>query len=44
MFLAEWDSIDALLASREDPEHEQFRQLVVPFAAGVKPTVHFELV
>jgi quinol monooxygenase YgiN len=42
MFLAEWESIEAHLASRPEPAHEQFRQIVVPFTAGAKPTVHFE--
>lgn len=44
MFLAHWDSVEAHLASRPEPAHEAFRQLVVPFTAGAKPTVHFEAV
>jgi quinol monooxygenase YgiN len=42
MFLAEWDSIEAHLASRPEPAHEQFRQHVLPYTNGAKPTVHFE--
>jgi len=42
MFLAEWESIEAHLASRREPAHEQFRQFVLPFTAGAKPTVHFD--
>jgi quinol monooxygenase YgiN len=41
MFLAEWISIEAHHASREAPEHAAFRELLLPFAAGAKPTVHF---
>lgn len=42
MFLAEWDSVEAHLASRPEPAHERFRQHVLPFTAGAKPTVHFD--
>ncbi len=42
MFLAEWESIEAHLASRPEPAHAQFRKLVVPYTTGAKPTVHFE--
>lgn len=42
MFLAQWESLEAHLTSREAPEHAEFRALVLPFAAGAKPTVHFE--
>ena len=42
MFLAEWQSIEAHLASRPEPAHEEFRSHVLPFTAGAKPTVHFE--
>jgi quinol monooxygenase YgiN len=42
MFLAEWESVDAHLASRPEPAHEQFRKLVLPYTTGAKPTVHFE--
>ena len=42
MFLAEWESVEAHLASRPEPAHEQFRQLVRPYTAGAKPTVHFD--
>lgn len=41
MFLAEWESIEAHLASRPEPVHEQFRQYVRPFISGAKTTVHF---
>lgn len=41
MFLAEWDSIEAHLASREEPAHAEFRALLMPYAAGAKETVHF---
>jgi quinol monooxygenase YgiN len=42
MLIAEWESLEAHLSSREAPEHARFRELVLPFAAGAKPTVHFE--
>lgn len=42
MFLAEWESVDAHLASRPEPAHERFRQIVLPFTAGARQTVHFE--
>ena len=42
MFLAEWESVEAHLASRPEPAHEQFRQHVLPYTNGAKPTVHFE--
>jgi quinol monooxygenase YgiN len=42
MFLAEWESVGAHLASRPEPAHEQFRQVVVPYTSGAKPTVHFD--
>lgn len=42
MFLAEWESIEAHLASRPEPAHEKFRQIVRPFTTGAKQTVHFE--
>jgi quinol monooxygenase YgiN len=41
MFLAEWESIEAHIASRAEPAHVAFRELLVPFAAGARPTVHF---
>ena len=41
MFLAEWESVEAHLASRPEPTHEEFRQIVLPYTAGAKPTVHF---
>lgn len=41
MFLAEWQSVEAHLASRPEPAHEQFRQIVRPYTTGAKPTVHF---
>ena len=42
MFLAEWESVEAHLASRPEPAHEQFRQIVLPYTNGAKPTVHFD--
>lgn len=42
MFLAEWESVETHLASRTEPAHEQFRQIVLPFVAGPKGTFHFE--
>ena len=41
MFLAEWDSLEAHLASRPEPAHARFRELVLPFVASAKTTVHF---
>jgi quinol monooxygenase YgiN len=41
MFLAEWESIEAHLASQPEPAHEAFRQVVVPYTAGAGRTVHF---
>lgn len=41
MFLAEWESVEAHLASRPEPAHEEFRTIVRPYTAGAKPTVHF---
>lgn len=41
MFLAEWVSIEAHLASRPEPAHERFRQVVKPYVVGAKQTVHF---
>lgn len=41
MFLAEWESIEAHLESRQEPAHARFRELVVPWTAGAKTTVHF---
>jgi len=41
MFLAEWESIEAHLASREEPAHAEFRKVVLPYTAGAKQTVHF---
>lgn len=41
MFLAEWESVEAHLASRPEPTHEEFRQIVLPYTAGAKQTVHF---
>ena len=42
MFLAEWESVGAHLASRPEPTHEEFRQIVRPYTAGSKGTFHFE--
>ena len=44
MFLAEWQSIEAHLESRPEPAHAKFRELVLPFVAAAKTTVHFHLV
>jgi len=41
MFLAVWESIDAHLASRPEPAHAEFRNIVLPYTAGAKRTVHF---
>lgn len=41
MFLAEWQSIEAHLESRPEAAHAQFRELVLPFVAAAKTTVHF---
>lgn len=41
MFLAEWDSIEAHQESRHEPAHVQFRELLLPYAAGARETVHF---
>lgn len=41
MFLAEWDSIEAHAASRHEAAHVQFRELLLPYAAGARETVHF---
>ena len=42
MLLAEWESIEAHIESRSEPAHVEFRAIVLPFAAGAKPTVHFD--
>jgi quinol monooxygenase YgiN len=42
MFLAEWASIEAHLASRREPAHAEFRNIVVPYTSGAKQTVHFK--
>lgn len=41
MFLAEWQSLEAHLASRPEPAHARFREIVLPFVASAKTTVHF---
>ena len=41
MFLAEWESVEAHLASRVEPTHAEFRDIVVPYTSGAKQTVHF---
>jgi quinol monooxygenase YgiN len=41
MLLAEWVSIEAHLESRSEPAHVEFREMLLPFAAGAEPTVHF---
>lgn len=42
MLLAEWSSIEAHQRSRMEPAHVQFREMLLPFAADARPTVHFE--
>lgn len=44
MFLAEWQSLEAHLASRPEPAHARFREIVLPYVAGAKTTVHFHAV
>lgn len=41
MFLAYWDSIEAHIASRPEPAHAKFRELVFPYVTSAKTTVHF---
>lgn len=41
MFLAEWQSLEAHLASRPEPAHARFREIVLPYVAAAKTTVHF---
>lgn len=41
MFLANWESIEAHLASRPEPTHAEFRTLVFPYVESAKTTVHF---
>jgi quinol monooxygenase YgiN len=41
LLLAEWSSIEAHLASRKEPAHAAFRELMYPFSAGAR-TEHFE--
>ena len=41
MFLAAWQSIEAHLESRPDPAHVRFREIVLPYVASAKTTVHF---
>ncbi|MGE3693114.1 MAG: putative quinol monooxygenase [Novosphingobium sp.] len=41
MFLAEWESVEVHHASRSEPAHAEFRDIVVPFTSGAKQTVHF---
>lgn len=41
MFLAEWISIEAHQESRMEPAHVEFREMLLPYAAGARPTVHF---
>lgn len=41
MFLAEWQSIEAHLASRPEPAHARFREIVMPFVSDARKTVHF---
>ena len=41
MFLAEWQSLEAHLDSRPEPAHAKFREIVLPYVATAKTTVHF---
>lgn len=41
MFIAEWESVEAHLASRPEPDHAKFRSFVLPYTTGAKGTVHF---
>ncbi len=41
MFLAEWVSVEAHKESRREPAHVEFRETLIPFAAGARETVHF---
>jgi quinol monooxygenase YgiN len=41
MLLAEWESIEAHLESRQEPAHVEFREMLLPYAAGAEPTVHY---
>lgn len=41
MFLAEWQSLEAHLKSRPEPAHARFREIVLPYVATAKTTVHF---
>jgi quinol monooxygenase YgiN len=41
MFLAEWETVEAHLASRVEADHEEFRSVVLPYVCGSKQTVHF---
>ncbi len=41
MFLAEWQSLEAHLASRPEPAHAKFREIVLPYVVAAKTTVHF---
>lgn len=42
MFLAEWTSIEAHIASRSEPAHVRFRELVLPYVDHPIGTVHYE--
>ncbi|MEJ6011347.1 antibiotic biosynthesis monooxygenase family protein [Novosphingobium aquae] len=41
LFLAEWESIEAHKESRHEPAHVEFREMLLPFAAGARETLHF---
>jgi quinol monooxygenase YgiN len=41
MFLAEWESLEAHLASRHEAAHVAFRDMLLPYAAAGKGTFHF---
>lgn len=42
MLLAECESLEAQLASRPEPTHARFREIVVAYMSGAKATVHFQ--
>lgn len=41
MFLVEWDSVEAHHASRQDPAHIEFRNLVLPYCLEARQTLHY---
>ncbi len=41
LFLADWVSIEAHKLSRHEAAHVEFREMLLPHAAGARETVHF---